>query len=209
MTITLRNTKGSELSYNELDANFSQLDLKTEDGWRDLVCGLDTRQGPTSPTLSQFREGIYLYAFDPGNMNEAFATAHIGHDFKRGTMLYPHMHWTVNTASTGVVRWGYEYTYARRGDSTGNVAFPATQTLYVDQVADGTNYKHYVAESAEDQGIPHDSIEPDVVVMVRIFRDASHVNDTFPDPVFGFTFDLHYECDRFSTINRTPPFYTL
>ena len=207
MALLTRSAKGSALTYGEVDGNFTQINTKIADGWKDLVCGMDTRSGSTAPTLTLFRDGIYLWGFDPGNMNEAFANAHIGHDYKVGTMLYPHIHWTTNTTNTGTVRWGYEYTWARRHDSTGQTHFPASTTIYVEQPLDGDAYGHYVAEMAEGTGIPAATIEVDTIILFRIFRDASHVNDTFPDDVFGFTFDLHYECDRESTPLRAPPFY--
>lgn len=207
MTIITRASKGSALTYGEVDGNFTQINTKIADGWKDLVCGLDVRSGASSPVLTNFRDGIYLWEFSSSVLMEFFANAHIGHDYKVGTMLYPHIHWTVNTASVGTVRWGYEYTWARRHDSTGQVHFPATQTIYVEQATDGDVYGHYVAETAEGFGVPADTIEVDTLILFRVFRDAAHPNDTFPDPVFGFTFDLHYECDRDATPLRAPPFY--
>jgi hypothetical protein len=191
-----------------MDNNLSQFALKTDDGWRDLICGLDVKQtGGNIPVLTSFRNGLFLYAFADGFVTEAFATAHLQHDYKLGTMIYPHFHWSTNSGALGTVRWGFEYTWARRADSTGQLAFPATTTIYVEQAADGTPYKHYVAESPDGAGIPADTIQPDTVILFRVFRDGAHVNDTFNDIAFGFTFDLHYQADRYATPSRFPPFY--
>ena len=207
MTIVYRQTKGSDLYPSEVDGNFADLDLRTKSGWRDLICGLDTRSGPQSPVLTNYRNGIYLYGFSNTVNQEVFATAHIDHDYKLGTMLYPHMHWTADTIDTGVVRWGFEYTFARRSDSTPPTTFDPTTIIYVEQTATGVAYTHYVAEVAEGQGIPGTYIEPDTLILFRIFRDAEHVNDTYEHQVFGFTFDLHYEADRYATPSRSPNFY--
>jgi len=43
--------------------------------------------------------------------------------------------------------------------------------------------------------------------MVRLFRDANHVNDTFTGVSHGLTVDVHYQADRLHTLNRAPNFY--
>ena len=65
-------------------------------------------------------------------------------------------------------------------------------------------YYHMVAETGP---ISSPSIEPDALVLVRVFRDAAHVNDTCTNGVFGFTADIHYQSDRHSTLNHAPNFY--
>jgi hypothetical protein len=206
--ITLRQSKGSPLTYTELDGNFSQLDTKTKDGWADIVAELYTRTSPQAAGVNLFRNGIYLYEFDAAELREAFSNFHIPHAWKPGTMVYPHMHYSVNTASSGVVRWGFEYTLARRNDSTGQTAFPATTTIYVEQtIAANSDHTHFVCEAAEGNGIPGTNLEVDAMILMRVFRDAEHVNDTFPDSAFGITVDLHIEVDRASTPNRAPDFY--
>lgn len=208
MSIVYRNVKGSPLTHSEVDGNFSDLDVRTAAGWRDMVCGMETRSGPSQPPLTNFRNGIYLFAFSPTDIMEGFATAHIDHDYKLGTMLYPHVHWSTTSTATGKVRWGFEYTFAQRHDDTGVKTFGPSQTVYVEQQADGEAYKHYVAESPEGQGIPGTGINVDTVILFRVFRDATHANDTFPDQAFAFTFDLHYECVRYATPHRSPNFFS-
>lgn len=208
MTITFRSSKGSALTYNELDENFNDLNNRTVAGWNDLVSEVTVRSGAANaPTIGNFRDNIYLYQFDPDTTNECFVNFHIRHDYVAGTMVYPHVHWTQNTTSTGVVRFGIEYTLARRGDSTGTVNFGATSTLYIEHnVGTGEQYRHHVNESAEGLGIPGTDLEEDAVILCRVFRDGGHVNDTFPDPVFLITVDVHYQGHTMFTPSRFPPF---
>ena len=56
-------------------------------------------------------------------------------------------------------------------------------------------------------GILSSAAEVDGLLLVRIFRDATHANDTSPANVFAFTCDVHYQADRFATLNRAPNFY--
>ena len=207
--LSTRSAKGSALTYAELDGNFTEIDRRTGSGWNDLVSDITVRNGAGSaPDLVAFRDGIYAYAMTPDVLNECFANFHIRHDYIPGTMVYPHIHWTSNTTNTGVVRFGVEYTLARRGDSTGLITFGATQTLYIEHnVTSGQQYLHHVSETSDGNGISGTDLEADSMILCRIFRDAGHSNDTFPDPAFMLTADIHYECNAQSTPLRTPPFF--
>lgn len=205
MTITTRAGKGAPLTFAEADANVVQFDTKTRDGWRDNIVQVSVQVGnPDAPTLNVFRDGIKAYTFFDGEMTEAFANFHIDHDYKPGTALYPHVHWAIQGTQTGVVRWGIEWTYAK---GHGQMAFGPTQTVYVEQAADGTAYKHYVAEVSDLNAIPGTDIETDGIIMCRFFRDGAHVNDTLEADVFVFCVDLHYQCSQYATPNKAPNFF--
>lgn len=215
MTIVYRTTQGYPLSYSQLDGNFSDLNTRTQAGWNDLVQDVTVKSGVNAPTIDVLRDGIQAYSFDPNTMNQCFTNFHIRHDYTATGgdvgypgMVYPHVHFSVNTPNTGVVRWGVEYSCARRYDSTGTRAFAATQTLYIEyDIATDMSYAHIVAEAATGSGIANAGIlETDALIITRFFRDAAHPNDTFPDPVFLLTVDIHYPCDHNQTPSRFPPF---
>lgn len=176
--------------------------------WEDYTTDLSraNSQGVNAPAWTQLRDGIYGWGFAPATMNEMWITVHIKHDIALGTLLYPHVHWSPNTTGTGVIRWGFEYTVARGHQQE---AYPATTTVYVDQTVTGTQYLHYIAETSMTDAIPSTNIEPDSVVICRLFRDAAHANDTFPDIAIAYMFDLHIQKNRFGTVQKVPPFYTL
>lgn len=209
MTLTYRIPKGSRLTNAEGDGNLSELDTRTLDGgWRDLIMGIDVKNtGGNIPTLQNFRDGIFLWGFDPDTNQEAYCQAHIDHDYKVGTAMYPHVHFSTNVTNTGTVRWGIEYTLAKRHDSTGQTHFPASTTVYVEQALDGDPYAHYVSEVSIGNAIPATHLEVDTVILFRVFRDASHVNDTFPGTAYLITTDIHYQVDRYATLNKAPNFY--
>lgn len=206
MALTRRLVKNAPLTYGEHDANVDHFDAKTKDGWADIVAELYTRTSPNAANVNNFRDNIYLYEFNANEMREAFSNFHMPHSWKQGTMVYPHMHYTVNTNNTGIVRWGFEYTLARRHDSTGQTSFPVTTTIYVEQtIPSNSAYKHFVCEAPQNGGIAGTNLEVDAMILMRVFRDAT--NDTFPDSVLGITVDLHIEVDRAATPNRAPDFY--
>lgn len=209
-----QNQAGRLLTPAEVDENFAGLDLKTKDGWADIVSEFYTRGGPASPGVSQFIGGIYLLEFSDTDVLEAFANVHIPHAYRPGTMMYPHIHFAVKANGAGTVRWGVEWTFARRHDSTGQTRFTSPQTIYIDFPVpansgeyNGENPIHFVAEAAPGAGIPGTHIEVDGMVMCRVFRDPAHVNDTFVGSAWAITSDMHIEVDRHATPNRAPNFY--
>jgi hypothetical protein len=205
MTITTRAGKGAPLTFAEADENFSDLDTRTALGWRDNIVQLDVQVGNAdAPTLNVFRDGIKAYTFFAGEMSEAFANFHIDHDYAPGTALYPHVHWAITSTETGTVRWGVEWTYAK---GHGQMAFGPTQTVYVEQAADGVAYKHFVAEVSDANAIPGTGIETDGIIMCRFFRDGAHPNDTLNADVFVFCVDLHYQASQHTTPGKSPPFF--
>ncbi len=208
MTITTRSGKGSALSHSELDGNFTDLDTRTALGWRDNIVELKVdSSSANAPTLNPFRGGILAWSFPAGEMTEAHSAWHIDHDYALGTKLYIHVHWSPKTTSMGTVRWGFEYTVAKGHQQQ---AFPTTTTVYVEQASVGTAYMHYVGEVSEANAIDGAilDIEPDTVILVRLFRDGGNVADTFPDEVFVSFIDLHYQADRATTPFKSPDFLT-
>ena len=195
------------LSYNQLDDNWEEIQKRTGKGWNDLVSDVTIRAGTNAPTMDTFRGGLVLPAFPSNTIAECFANFHMGHDYVPSTMVYPHVHWTVNTNSGGTVRWGVEYTYAQREDGGTGVQFPEPQILYINvTIPENSQYTHFVSESIENSGIDGTGLDTDAVIITRYFRDAEHPSDTFPDQVFLLTVDVHYESNVASTPSRFPPF---
>lgn len=202
--------KGGPLTPEEADANLVEINRRTGSGWRDYPCDIVVQPGAlNAPVWMEFEEGFYRYAFSPDVRTESSADIHLDHDYKPATMVYPHIHWTLNSNAAGVVRFGITWKYARRADSpTGIIRFTAAQTIYVETTVPANSAgKHMVSEPAEGGGIYHADLDVDGIIMLVIFRDGGHVNDTFIGDVFITKADAHAEKDKAGTPLRTPPFY--
>jgi hypothetical protein len=168
-------------------------------GWQDLrgnFIGSRLGTGANAPSWTNVVGGIYGYTFGATGSDEIWVTFHIPHDYVPGTVIYIHMHWAPTTTNTGVVRWGIEYSVAK-GYSQG--VFPATTTTFLEQAGSGTVLQHQIIETTLGNAIPSTNLEPDSLILVRAYRDGSHVNDTYTAGAFGFEVDLHYQ----STLDRT------
>lgn len=178
--------------------------LPIGEGWDDYVAsGLNVKlRGANDPALTDFRSGMYLYAFSgTAGVNEVYTAVHILHDWKPGTDIYPHVHWAHKIASpTGDVVWQIDYSIAK---GFSQEAFPAPTTITATQTA-GTQYHHQIVESSTV--IPAASIETDAVVLMRVYRDSAHGSDTFENNAFLMQVDLHYESDGRRTNEKASPF---
>lgn len=188
----------------------AQLDLSSltfdgAAGWDDMIGNLTA--GNTSnandPTWAAFRGGVYAWRFSATALNEIWISFHINHEYAPGTVIYPHIHWSTDGTNTGTVRWGIEYTVAKGYDRD---TFPAPTTIYLEQAATGTAYRHMIAEAALVDAIPTTHLETDSIILMRVFRDGAHANDTCTDPAFGLFCDLHFQKQAFSTPNKNYPF---
>lgn len=172
-------------------------------GWRDNIQPFTNGRaaGGALPTWGTFLGGISVWKFPSNSIKELWLNFHIDHDYKQGSLMFPHIHWCPVDTGAGVVRWGIEYTAAK---GHGQQTFPVTQTIYLEQAASGIANRHQITETSV--GIDF-GIEVDAVIMVRVFRDATHVNDTYAGDAVGLFCDLHYESHRLNTPQKSPNFY--
>lgn len=192
-------TINQELLYNK--NALIAIDTTGSYGWRDIIADINVKgSGINNPSWGLIRNGLYAYTFSASAMNECWLTFHINHDYALGTPIFLHAHWINPGTNTGTVRFGFEYSIAKGHQQE---AFPATSTVYVEQASSG-QYIHHVAEI--NPGITSSSLEPDAIVLVRLFRDAAHVNDTCTDAISIITSDIHYQANRFATKNKAPAF---
>lgn len=175
--------------------------------WQDNVSIFTVKavSGATNPSFGVITGNIQGLLFNAAAMNQVWCDFHVEHDYAMGTKMYPHVHWMPITTHTGTVRWSIEYTVAK---GHGQGAFHAPVTIYIEQtVSVNSNKVHLIAEASDAQAIPATYLEPDSFVKVRVFRDAAHPNDTFPEVVHAWCCDLHYQMVRLGTVNKAPNFY--
>ena len=176
-------------------------------GWKDLTAPMWVGvgiAGPNVPPSSAFVGGINALEFGSAQMREVYLTFHPNHDVLVGAPMYFHVHWSPGASTnTGVVRWGIEYSFAE-----GHVgAFPATTTIYVEEtISADRSYDHIITEVSDEQAALIPMPDVDSLVMLRVFRDATHGNDTFGASIWGLTADIHYLACRFATVGKRPDY---
>lgn len=187
------------------------------EGWNDLLGRSLVRGiGANDPTWAVFRNTIRLYQFSNVSMNEMWFEYHIQHDVKTNPEMHLHVHWTQNAVDTGgpagvpgTVKWYADMTYAK---GHMQAAFPAIITTSLVQQASTTQYMHMLIETQIAAIAPNASqfdsalIEPDGILLVRLYRDPTDVVDTLNQAPFMVQCDVHIQVDRAATPNKAPPF---
>lgn len=188
------------------DVTANKVGMRGMDGaWFDLLTSINTGKVGAANAPSWTAVG-------PTGTNYAWAFAvndyiqlpgfHINHDIKRGSKVYPHVHWTTNGTSTNTVKWELSYTIAKGHNQE---AFPADTVINVEQAGSGTAWQHMISESADVDAF--DAPEVDSIVLMRLRRVTNGGTDN-ADTVFGLFVDLHYQMERTGTLNKSPDFYT-
>lgn len=187
-------------------------------GWNDLLGTPNIKTiGANDPAWNVYRGTIRQYQFSQVSMNELWFNYHIQHDYKPGSDLYVHVHWSQNVVDTGgtagapgQAKWYMDVTYAKGHNQA---AFIAPITTSVVGTASGTQYQHMLNEvqltaaSPSGSQISSSIIEPDGVIIVRLYRDAADAADTLNQGPFLHFCDMHYQTDRVNTKNKAPNFY--
>lgn len=183
-------------------------------GWKDLTADLTAAKvgggANTAPTWVAINStGVYGWNFPAAGTTELWVNFHMPHDIAytflredrdlQAMTLYPHIHWLPDGTDTGTVRFGFEYIYAK---GYGDGVFGSSTTIYLEQASDGTAWTHNIVETTDDNALVSADFETDGLMLVRIFRDGGHANDTLTDDVIIPFVDLHYYSDGKNTAER-------
>lgn len=169
-----------------------------EENWNDIITpGFALGVGASEPVLDDFTPvpGMQLYSFSGIGVvaDELFTVIELPHNYKEGTDLRPHIHWTPDTAVIANVKWQMSYSMA---DVDG--LFPAATTLAVVQATSGVNV-HKAAEF--DPVIPGVGLKIGAQIAIRIFRAADDPQDTYTGSAKLLSFGIHYQTDTLGSRN--------
>ena len=187
-------------------------------GWRDLLGRVSVRgTGAADPALTIYRGSNRQFQFSNAITNEVFLEIHLPHDYVMGSDVYLHTHWSQIAVDSGGpagvpgnVKWSFDLLYAK-GHNQG--AFSAPITAFVTQTASGTQYQHMIAEVQISSSTPSatqlssSTLEPDGVLLVRVWRNPNDAADTLNQAPFLHFADLHYQSTSIGTKQKAPDFY--
>lgn len=171
-------------------------------GWRDITGEIITRGvGATDPTWTQISTSpFYAYSFALNDV--CWINYHIPHDIVPNTPIHFHAHWMTDGTDANIVKWQFEYTFAK-GFNQGAFSMTAS-TITAEEAASGTAYQHMVTEADAVQitGLT----EPDGIIQCKVTRLTNGGTDN-SDNVFLLLTDCHYQSTDHSTYGKAPSFY--
>ena len=172
------------------DGNYVQLSdvglylIGTATMWDDIrVAAQSVRPGASSPTWSTFKDSVKTWHFSKVTDQEVEFSVQLPHAWKEGSDIEPHVHWCPIDTDTGNVTWALEYTWANI-DGT----FGATTAISISDDADGTAYKHQIADFAAISGSGKTMSS---MLVCRLYRDVSE--DDYDNSAAFLEFDFHYQ----------------
>ena len=173
-------------------------------GYQSKVFTYDGSTGAgTAPTITVLQSGLRFWAYSAAATNEQMYRLSMPYDYAEGTDIIPYITWTTGGTNAGTVRWGLEYTIVK---GYNQATMPANTTIYVETAGSGTALKPVTSSWAAITGTV---LEPGALVLVRVFRDGAHANDTQTDVSYLLDFGVKFQLSRpFGAKNSTPPFYS-
>ena len=181
--------------------------------WHDIIGNVHARGvGATDPGWATYQGNIKQYQFAVND--EIWHEFHIPHDYLPGSDIFLHLHWShaATTVTGGSLTWGFNATYAKGHNQA---AFPATVDPTLVAAASTTRYQHIISEvqlSAETPTgtqLDSDNLEPDWIVLVRVYLSANNITVSGgqpPEPYLHYG-DLHYQSIGIGTKQKAPDFY--
>jgi hypothetical protein len=158
-----------------------------------FVDGMSLKGGAADPpTFALFAGGIWSSKFVDAATNASHGTIELQHDYKDGTDLEVHLHWSPTTTHTGNCRWGFEYC-----KSNMNAVFSATTEVVAHQAGSGSVGMHQYLTLATISGV---GLTKGAVIVFRVYRGGANATDTFVGDAFLHRVAVHYAVDKIGSV---------
>lgn len=185
-----QNSSGTPLTRIKSDGRWRHDGATTWEDLRFPVGGLNPIGSAAPPTVDT-TDGTLL--FSKSATNVIVCQAQMSHQWKEGTAISPHIHWSPTTTGGGNVVWRIEYQIA---DINGT--FSGSWTAQDMTVAAGTTAeKHLMSEWATD--IVMTGLHISAMLKIKVSRIGGDAADTYDADARLLEFDLHYEQDAFGS----------
>lgn len=146
---------------------------------------LGSLTGVTGPEIWFFRDGQGIEAMS--------FTVQLPHNWKVGSVIYPHIHWVPRVSGSGNMKWNLDYSWVNLNESAPETV-PALTTTSV--VANGpfTMNKHLLTPlTANDAGISGAGKTVSSILICRIWRNSEDGADTYQGDAGGLSVDFHIQ----------------
>lgn len=194
-SIATKHTHANKATIDTIDQNLSTTGVPSFAGvnyeyWNDIIITASLLgSGASAPSYVTLAGNLRALAFNGANTTEQlYGQVEIPHDYKEGTVLKPHIHWSPTTTAAGNVKWQMEFLGANKGQIYGSV----TTTVSAVGTAGGIVGEHLIASFPDITGTDMDISR---VTYFRIFRVPTDAQDTYNDNAIVHSVGIHYQCD--------------
>lgn len=168
--------------------------------WDDLRVVLDNGSNAAQLSYLFGSSGPQIWYFRNNQGTEAMSfNVQLPHAWKEGTTIYPHVHWTPKTSTTGNVEWNFEYTWVNYDPVTPQV-FPAVTSDAVVATGPFTAYTNLITPlTTGNAGISGTGKKISSILVCRIWRNSDNPNDTYSADAGGLFVDFHIQVDSWGS----------
>ncbi|NDP21333.1 MAG: hypothetical protein GZ091_09675 [Paludibacter sp.] len=173
--------------------------------YNDLLINPSTARnnGNNVPTWALFvNTNMFTWTFADGSLKEVTFTVQLPHDYKEGSTIFPHVHWS-STAAPGTqrIKWVLEYQWVNH-ESSFAASSSSSESGFALAGVTGRSvaaYEHIITPLGS--GISGTGKTISSVLVCRLYRDGAAADDTFTGDAFLLSTDFHYEIDSFGSRN--------
>lgn len=159
--------------------------------WEDCRVAVNNVKVPATkkPDWVSYKSGLVLSFGAEGiesNEEEVYFMIQLPHAIKEGSIIKPHIHWVAKSnEASKKVRWGMSYSFANI-----DASIPNATVIYVDADTNNNADTHLVGYFPD---IPLPNMKISGMLIIKLFRNSSSVNDTYTDEAYLLEFDIHIE----------------
>ncbi len=180
--------------------------------YNDLIVNINIARnsGNSAPGWTLFcAPGIYNWEYANVDAEELFFSVQLPHDYKEGTRIFPHIHWSTNIAKgdapgTNRVAWFLDYQWVNHQSAYSSSAFTTIGGYALAGVTGRSlaAYEHAITpmnDESEFGGIDGAGKTISSILVCRLRRTGTNSNDTYNGSAFLLSFDFHYQIDSFGS----------
>lgn len=192
---------GIDNTYIETDGSLSYEGAATRYDDLKVPVSSTTKGGSKEPVWGKLRDngssqGVFIQWFeDKSNVTEEeelYFTTQMPHQWKEGTEIFPHVHWTAKSdVGSDKVVWGLEYTWANVGVVFGNTTI-ITGSDPITAIGTVSAYEHAITSLGT---ITSTGNTLSSMLVCRIFRKSADGIDTFNASAGLLEIDFHFQID--------------
>jgi hypothetical protein len=147
---------------------------------------------PADPIVYGPAGSVRVRGFDGGAITESMDfVVQLPNAYKEGSDIHPHVHWAATTNNAGDVKWNIDYYWQNVED-----AIPVLDTISAVTAASGAAWRLQESSFANISGAGK---RVGSVLICRLWRDPTDLQDTYPDDAALVSVDFHYEVDSAGT----------
>jgi len=160
-----------------------------------MIAAHSLRAGATPPTWAPWNGTLYAPEFIDAATTDLHGSIELLHEYKQGSDIEIHIHWSPSTINTGNCKWGLDYSIVNI-DGT----FAAPTTITITPAASGVVRKHSLTSFGTISGT---GLTIGAVINFRIYRLGTDAADTFTGSAFLHNVGCHHECDTIGSRTQT------